>query len=160
MTQSVKFIEYDVWRCAMTLDDKNIYPICFENDIARHKNGSGQTYAPTHGDFHTRMDWIDANLSMPALERYWHLYRNAKTREEYITASQLWSAAEKEDKKNAKLLKQQFPEIRQYIHAYSCLSRMVVRWRRHQAKGFEYDYHNVFDKAKVVEKSVWAEYFD
>ena len=154
MTDCVKYTDAmygGMWRCMIRHEGKTVMPVCFENNIAKHRNGSGQTHAPTHGAFHARLDWIDRNLSLNAQERYTHLIETATTREDYEAAHAAYPVMEKEDKKNAKLFKQQFPEVKQYNYAYSSLSRNVSTWRNHQSQGIIYDYRTVFHKALLVE---------
>ena len=140
-----------MWRCAMRREDETVMPICFENNVAIHRNGSGQTYAKTQPVLYARMDWIDRNLSLDYKIRFQERWEAATTPQELAAVHALLPDKEKQDKKNAKLFKQQFPDIKQYNDAYIIISGLVCQWRRHQAKGIIYDYRTVFDRAKYVE---------
>jgi len=141
-----------MWRCEMRRDGvMTVMPICFENNVAIHRNGSGQTHARTQPELYARMDWIDRNVSLDYLIRYMELWDAATTTADMAAVHALLPDKEKQDRKNAKLFKQQFPDIKQYNNAYFTISRLVCLWRFHQAKGDVYDYRTVFDTAKCVD---------
>ena len=156
MTECVKYLDETpygpMWRCEMRRDGvMTVMPICFENNVAIHRNGSGQTHARTQPELYARMDWIDRNVSLDYLIRYMELWDAATTTADMAAVHALLPDKEKQDRKNAKLFKQQFPDIKQYNNAYFTISRLVCLWRFHQAKGDVYDYRTVFDTAKCVD---------